>query len=1247
MSGSPETPDEAGPGPGGRAPGGHAPGSAGAESAADPLAAPDGTPSAIEMGGLVLQPGDFVDMYRYERPIGRGGMAYVLLARDPSGQPVALKVLKASRVRTGLARFRREFRALSRLNHPNIIRVESWGDLHGHPYLAMEYVEGADLHSAIRRMMRRSPEARHAWIEDVLSQLARALGHLARRGLVHRDLKPSNILIDADGTCKLTDFGIVKDLDPSRDPLVSTTLVGTWAYASPEQIGGDPIDHRSDLYSLGVILYAMLTGRRPFVAETMAEYLELHRHRAPVPPSQVLPEVSPLLERICLRLLAKSPRDRFQAAGEILEELRLEEPETNPEPEGDRMGFQPPLIGRAAQLDQGREILAALTRRQGGVLLLEGAEGSGRTRLLGELVGQARQQGFPVFETRLLPNEGSFEALLRLAREVGKELGGQVPPELPRAIARFAQGRGRLPGDARYQLYDGVRAALDRLLLAGPLVLALDDLHLAPPALLDLLGYLVRTVVARDGQPLLVLAALRREAPRSEPPAPGSLAAFRLGLDLGLRPELLSLDPLGPAHLEELVGSLLGPGPAATALATQLLERTGGEPLYVVETLRGMIQKGLIARRAQGGHGLTVSLAELQAEHLAMPPGLRQLLQARLSGLDAEVRAALDHLAVAGGELELDVLLDLLELSPEEPDPLADEATVMDELPAGLPPDGPPALVVQHSPDRYLDAIDRALEAGLLVEERAAAGGRVRLAQRQVAEVLYDDLPEAQRAALHRRIAAALRLRHPDSPLVAEAVGEHYRRAGESGLAWRFLTQAAVGLMERALLGEAEGLVQRAREAQAQGAAGLEPGEQEAIETALMQVEAELWTNRGEWGRAEPALAELAQRLRAAGRVSEADEARVGRGVILRRQGEARRGEELLREVLVAARRRHDRRVELRALHALAGAAWAEGDLEGCERLASQALIGAQGPEMAEGRAGILLALTAVQASKGQLALAVAGLSEAEELLRSLREKKTRASVLCNLSEVLCWRGELLAAEARAEEARLLARGVAYRVVEASALRCRALARLELGDLAAAARDLEDARELAQRMALVEEEVPIRFLLGRLELKRGDPLAAEMHLAAAATAACLADPERYAPGIATQLARAQAERGRVDAARASLLRGEQGADQLHAPRRTELLLMRASVWRVLGDGPRALALARQGVELAERYELRTWEMHGHSLVAVLAEDGAEAERARERGAGLARAMLAHLSPERVPLFRRQASVLRLLGPPLA
>ena len=229
----------------------------------------------FEMGGVPITPGMVIGNYCYVRPIGKGGMANVLLAQDPNNKPVALKVLKQNRFKTGKRRFRREFRSVARINHPNVIRVYSFGDYFSHPYIAMEFIDGIDLHTTIRNFREKSLSYRWQRAEEILTDLSRGLACIHEHGLIHRDLKPSNILLNDQGACKISDFGIVKSIN--TDPEQSTTLVGTWAYASPEQISGQPLDLRSDLYSLGIILYAMLTGRRPFAADNMAGYLKLHK----------------------------------------------------------------------------------------------------------------------------------------------------------------------------------------------------------------------------------------------------------------------------------------------------------------------------------------------------------------------------------------------------------------------------------------------------------------------------------------------------------------------------------------------------------------------------------------------------------------------------------------------------------------------------------------------------------------------------------------------------------------------------------------------------------------------------------------------------------------------------------------------------------------------------------------------------------------------------------------------------------
>jgi serine/threonine protein kinase len=479
----------------------------------------------VEMAGTVIQPGARIGSYIFLRAIGSGGMAQVLLAKDPNGELVALKVLRKGRFKSGLARFRREFRALSRINHPNVIRVEAYGDLYGHPYIAMEYVDGPDLHTQIRGF--RSWDLQQRWVrcEELLVDLCRALAAIHRRGLVHRDLKPSNVLVSKTGTAKLTDFGIVKDLDPSHDPHMSTTLVGTWAYASPEQITGNPIDHRSDLYSLGVILFAMLTGKRPFVANDMAGYLSLHRDRPPPAPREINPIIPLHLDEICQRLLKKAPRDRFQSAQEILYRLEAEErvPVARP---GE--AWEPPLVARSLELEAINNAIGGLTASRGSAIMLEGDDGCGKSRLLQEAIERCRTVGLPFNLVEYQPNSPVFATMLRVGHELISELGQRVSPRLKADLEAYSEDKPP-HGDARYALYDSLRELLEIALQDGPRALIIDDLHFANGREIHLLSFLVRSLVSSAKLPLLLVTTLR-------PKASTAADSFATGEDLGLVP---------------------------------------------------------------------------------------------------------------------------------------------------------------------------------------------------------------------------------------------------------------------------------------------------------------------------------------------------------------------------------------------------------------------------------------------------------------------------------------------------------------------------------------------------------------------------------------------------------------------------------------------------------------------------------------------------------------------------------------
>jgi eukaryotic-like serine/threonine-protein kinase len=265
--------------------------------------------------------------YTVERTLGGGGMAVVYLAQDGElDRPVAIKILAGHVLgdKEFRARFVREARMAARLSHPNVVSIYDTGEEEGRPFIVMEYVEGETLADVVARRGRVPP----ADVVDLALQVCAGLEHAHRAGLVHRDVKPQNLLVRGlDGVVKVADFGIARSAEATTQLTQVGTVLGTAAYLAPEQATGEEVSAKTDLYSLGAVLYELLTGRAPYRFESLVALAFKQREQAVDPVREHAPEVPEPLEDVVMRCLARNPAYRPESAGALARELAAAAPE--------------------------------------------------------------------------------------------------------------------------------------------------------------------------------------------------------------------------------------------------------------------------------------------------------------------------------------------------------------------------------------------------------------------------------------------------------------------------------------------------------------------------------------------------------------------------------------------------------------------------------------------------------------------------------------------------------------------------------------------------------------------------------------------------------------------------------------------------------------------------------------------------------------------------------------------------------
>jgi oligopeptide transport system substrate-binding protein len=702
--------------------------------------------------------------------LGQGTMGQVYRGKDTqTGQPVAIKVIKPDIIAAQpqlVQRFVREGEALRRLNHPNIVKLVAAAEEEGRHYLMMEYVEGGSLEDLLETQ---GPLPLDRTL-DLALDLADALTRAHRLNILHRDLKSANILLTPDGALRLADFGLARLGDRPR--LTQTgLLMGTVDYLSPEACEGKALDARADIWSFGVLIYEMLTGKRPFLRETLAATLSAILTQPTPNLTEQRHDIPEALAGLIDRMLAKDPQQRVPSVRlvgaeleailqgretprhESEEELTLA-PVRPPTPVPQRPRFPTSLVGREAEMATLRQLWQRASQGQGQIILVEGEPGIGKTRLVEELLAEVANQAV-ILRTKApaMQNPLAYTLFVDPLRQL---LSGERPPglsdiwlaEVSRLLPELRDRYPDLPPSAslepaaeRRRLFDAVCTTLLARTGQRPLLFFVDDLQWADATSLELLNHLSSLL---PDKPVCIIGTYRPHEVEAKHPLREPRRAWQRA---GLLTQV-ELAPLSDGAVAGLLRELTTWQGEHPSFGDLIFRETGGNPLFVVETVANLRDEGRLPQDAAGW------LRDFRTESVAIPGQVQTLIEARLSRLDDVSRQIITTSAVMRSRFRANTV----------------------------------QTVSGRNELETLEGLEHLLAAGLLVEQGAE---QFTFSHDKIREVAYGSLSQLRRKLLHRRVAETLEQQHRGrETAIAGQLAYHFEQAGHQEKALHYHLEA-------------------------------------------------------------------------------------------------------------------------------------------------------------------------------------------------------------------------------------------------------------------------------------------------------------------------------------------------------------------------------------------------------------------------------------------------------------------------